>query len=448
MKKRIAAAFMAAVMTITSLPANTISALAAEEGQDLIVEEPDEIPAQESGDGETEESRSREQTGANSEESGLDLEILDQEVISEEEIPKEVVQNAQEQETSRNGQIPDGNETGDSELPNIQNSEGEMPDPGEMTGIEAPDVRYEAVIAEPGGAAWFAFTAPEAGEYYFFSEPAGEEEPDTLGQLYDEAGELIQESDDYSGLQFGIKAHLEQGERCFLKAAMLNFGDTGTFLVCVKKTVEPAAITEIRNFNTVYPAGIGSAVSVQAVLSYEGGRTETVSLYDSDSNGNELTGYILENDGLYLEGAFPEGTYTVRFQCGNVWKDVEIQAVPVEVYLNSEYVTGLELGQEQNFGGVSQKRMYDFAFTAPAQGRYSFSLPDSESWMYLYNLQGEWLAESNSGLRRPVGSGRENSFKNQQRQRSGRNPVRPERSGSGGSFRRASGSDDLWDVCV
>ena len=62
------------------------------------MEEPAEIPAQESGDGETEGSRSREQTGTNSEESGMVLEILDQEVISEEEIPEEVVQEAQEQD--------------------------------------------------------------------------------------------------------------------------------------------------------------------------------------------------------------------------------------------------------------------------------------------------------------------------------------------------------------
>ena len=130
------------------------------------------------------------------------------------------------------------------------------------------------------------------------------------------------------------------------------------------------------------------------MLSYEDGGTETVSLYDTDSNGNELTGYILENDGLYLEGALPEGTYTVRFQCGGAWKDVEIQAVPVEAYLNSEYAAGLELGQEQSFGGASQNVIYDFAFTAPAQGRYSFSLTGSESRLSLYNLQGEWLDDS------------------------------------------------------
>ena len=394
MKKRIAAALMAAVMTITSLPVNTISALAAEEGQDVIMEEPAEIPAQESGDGETEGSTSQEQMETNSGESGIDLQILDQEVISEEEIPEEAVQEAQEQETLGNGEIPAEAETEESELSDAQSLEGEVPDPGEMTVIEELDTRYEAVISESDKAAWFAFTAPEAGEYYFFSEPAGEEERDTLGYLYNEAGEPIQENDDYSGLQFGIKAYLEQGERCFLKAAMMNSGDIGTFLVCVKKTVGPEAITEIRNFNTVYPAGISSAIRVQAVLSYEDGGTETVSLYDTDSNGNELTGYILENDGLYLEGALPEGTYTVRFQCGGAWKDVEIQAVPVEAYLNSEYAAGLELGQEQSFGGASQNVIYDFAFTAPAQGRYSFSLTGSESRLSLYNLQGEWLDDS------------------------------------------------------
>ena len=174
MKKRIAAALMAAVMTITSLPVNTISALAAEEGQDVIMEEPAEIPAQESGDGETEGSTSQEQMETNSGESGIDLQILDQEVISEEEIPEEAVQEAQEQETLGNGEIPAEAETEESELSDAQSLEGEVPDPGEMTVIEELDTRYEAVISESDKAAWFAFTAPEAGEYYFFSEPAGE----------------------------------------------------------------------------------------------------------------------------------------------------------------------------------------------------------------------------------------------------------------------------------
>ena len=173
MKKRIAAALMAAVMTITSLPVNTISALAAEEGQDVIMEEPAEIPAQESGYGETEGSTSQEQMETNSGESGIDLQILDQEVISEEEIPEEAVQEAQEQETLGNGEIPAEAETEESELSDAQSLEGEVPDPGEMTVIEELDTRYEAVISESDKAAWFAFTAPEAGEYYFFGRRGG-----------------------------------------------------------------------------------------------------------------------------------------------------------------------------------------------------------------------------------------------------------------------------------
>lgn len=402
MKKRIVAAFMAAVMTVTSLPVNTFSAIAAEDTQDVILEENSGATSAGESTGETagETENSQEKSAENpAQGQDISLEILDQEVVSEEAVPEKAARQAQGQQSLDNGQASEVTEDAVSldtqTLDNVI-----IPDADQITVIASVDELYDVVISQPGDAVWFRFAAPEAGEYYFFSEwdaSAGEDEPDTCGALYDATGSLLEENDDDMDSQFGITYPLEQGETYFLKAYMWD-DETGSFLVGVKeaeKKRSPIAITEILNFKTVYPAGISGSVDAQAVLSYGDGETETVYLYESDSNGNTLEASVLDTD-LFLGEALPEREYTVRFQCGNAYKNVEIQVVPVAEYLQSEHVTVLTMEQAQTVEGGSRNCTYDFAFTAPAQGKYSFSFTSTDGWLTLYDEQGNGLDGSNS----------------------------------------------------
>ncbi|MDO5135471.1 MAG: Ig-like domain-containing protein, partial [Eubacteriales bacterium] len=356
MKRRVLAMAMALAMTFTSLPVNSLTAVAASEftdGQDGMA--PSEDPFSSLPDGEPEDPAGVE-NGEAPEESvspGSDTfpeaDALPEEILLEQPLEdvtageREGIQNVDGEEAP-SGDIVVPGEEGEAEEPLAPEADPVPQDPvvpEEEIPSQEEDSPYPALtegaevtvrITEEEPVRWYRFTPEISGVYTLTSSGSY----DTLASVYeDPEGEALRENDDASdsNSNFALSYALEAGKTYYYAVQMCYEFMKGSFDICVdytRRAVKEAKIASYpqrvyyRELNTPNNTTRVSYFGLSLDVAYTDGTVENVS-YTYGSSGLRVTDNVQTETLGTGERVYVPGTYTATVTYGECVLEYEIQ---------------------------------------------------------------------------------------------------------------------------
>lgn len=407
MKKRFLAAFMALVVTITSMPQSVMPVFAAEaeyEQADILDEGAagaDDNNTAGSGSSSNSGNASGSGSSVNNAAESSGFQILEQEVVSESDIPSTVLSDAQSADSEENGTVSDEVVSGEAEEEESVSDGGtgeeeDTSDAGLVTpdGIPVTEITLEksAVMEDAaiGDTIWVAFTAPEAGEYYICSE--SDQYMSTYAVLYDgEWNSLGNKTGGASGGHFGVTCTLEEGETRYLNVGVSYLYENHDCSVVVRKKTYPVSIKSVNNVPAETPYGLGfSMYYVSAVLAYEDGSTQTVQMNSYDSYGN-----LVQYRGINMDSAefdvnsLDIGSYQFEVYCGTVSATQGFSVVSMADYVQS--LDQVTKDASQTLSGTTAWTL-DYAITAEEAGVYRIQVDGSRWVASLYDPAAETVS--------------------------------------------------------
>lgn len=326
------------------------------------------------------------------------FQILEQEIVSESDIPSTVLSDAQSADSEENGTVSDEVVSGEAEEEDESVSDGGTGEEDTSdTGLVTPDgipvtaitLEKSAVMedAATGDTLWVAFTAPEAGDYYICAE--SDSYMSTYAELYD--GQWSSLGTQYGGANyehFGVTWTLEEGETRYLNVGVSYLYEVGDCRIAVRKKEYPVSIDSVKNAPAKTPYGLGfSMYYVSAVLAYEDGSTQTVQMNNYDSYGNLVKYRGINMDSAEFDvNSLDIGSYQFEVYCGTVSATQGFTVVSM-----ADYVQDLEQVTKdtpQTLTGTTQWTL-DYAVTAEEAGVYQIQVDGSRWVVSLYDPAAE-----------------------------------------------------------
>ena len=423
--RRVLAMVMAATMTVTSVPMNTISALASDVAvSDEIIEdsspdEDEEMLLEEPEAADSEDGLAQEEADGEASDGMIVDDIFD--IVEDEVLEEETEEQAPEQEESAQAETEAAETTGENredpesifEEKDIDGNElyaepsteydeetgynlltkDVMNNAKELKIGETDDLQLKADTVQ-----YYTITVEKEGTYIFTSESirTGSEdegyEDDDYGYLYDSNGRELTHDDDGANdgnCQFLISRSLQPGTYYFA-VKMYSKNTKGHLLV---KTLEQKIVSEILSVD--FPR---EGQEIVAGYSYQQPGDSTIirykyegsdEVYECSLNGQDefrtrFSSTLTDKDGNWIYNRYlEEGQYTLTvYQNGvsstNVSKTVTFEVINAKTYFANHPDHAISQGQEVTFAGVNGNYQY-YSFTADksALKRFTFkNLPD------------------------------------------------------------------------